>query len=85
MIFVNDLVSTIGYTKNRLDHFVFSLWDSDNDDWIIIKHASADDYVFLCDRPVEEWIISEFSDNKIDIFIKMEEGDHLRFHNDGIL
>lgn len=24
---VNDLVKTIGYTRNRLDHFVFNLYE----------------------------------------------------------
>ena len=51
---VNDLVKTIGYTRNRLDHFVFYLYEPYEDSWITIRNATTDDYIHLCDRSVQE-------------------------------
>lgn len=82
MIFVNDLVSTIGYTRNRLDHFNFSLWNPETDEWIIIRNPTIDDYILLCDREVVDWIPSDdYESNKIDINLMLEEGDQLKFKN----
>lgn len=81
MIFVNDLLSSYGVTRNILNHFKFTIWDAQNDDWIIIDHASADDYVYLCDREVDSWVISDEDDKKIEIFLTMEDQDHYHFKN----
>ncbi len=80
MIFVNDLVSSSGITHNILDHFQFTLWDSYNDDWLMIDNPTADDYIFLCDREVNQWAISE-DGSKMEIYLAMEDEDHHRFKN----
>lgn len=67
---VNDLVKTIGYTRNRLDHFEFNLYAPYNDDWILIKNPTADDYIFLCDREIQEWMIED-SNNIMSVIILM--------------
>ncbi len=79
MIFVNDIVSTIGFTRDILSHFEFSLWDPKHDSWILIKHPTIDDYIFLCDREVNEWTFSDTSNDKIDIYVDLEEEDRIRF------
>ena len=84
MIFVNDLVSTIGYTRGRLEHFSFSLWDSKHDFWLTIDHPTADEYVLLCDREIIDWM-PEVADTDeevvININVDLELEDIYRFPN----
>lgn len=70
---VNDLVKTIGYTRNRLDHFVFYLYEPYEDSWITIRNATTDDYIHLCDRSVQEWTIEP--ENVMSIIIYMKDKD----------
>lgn len=56
---VNDLVQTIGYTRNRINHFEFCIYNPYDDEWIIIRNPTLDDYVFLCNRVVQEWMIED--------------------------
>lgn len=49
---VNDLVSSIGYTKNILSHFSIILYNADADDFMTIKAPTADEYIHLCDRKI---------------------------------
>lgn len=79
MLFVNDLVSTIGYTRNRLSHFHFTIWNPETDEWIIIKEPNADEYILLCDREIVDWLPSDCEDGKIEINLMMEDGDLLKF------
>ena len=78
---VNDLVSTIGFTRNRLDHFTFSIWDTKEDIWILIEHPTIDDYILLCTREVDEWIFNEKEPEKVDIFLSAISSDHFNFKN----
>lgn len=78
---VNDLVSTISITRNRLDHFNFSIWDPKEDIWILIEHATLDDYILLCTREVDEWMFSEDNPEKIDIFLSAIPSDHFNFRD----
>lgn len=72
---VNDLVKTIGYTRNRLDHFVFYLWRSQDDKIIKIDNPTLDEYVFLCDREVNDWIPSGDDTDRIDVTIDLVTED----------
>lgn len=76
---VNDFVSTIGFTYNRLDHFTFSIWDAKEDVWILIEHPTLDDYIRLCTREVDEWTFNETEPEKIDIFLSAIPSDHFNF------
>jgi hypothetical protein len=49
---VNDLVSSIGYTKNILSHFSIVLYNAGADDFMTIKAPTADEYIHLCDRKI---------------------------------
>ena len=73
---VNDLVKTIGYTRNRLDHFVFNLYEPYEDNWITIRNATVDDYIYLCDRSVQEWAIES---EVMSIIIYMKDKDKENF------
>lgn len=70
---VNEIVKTIGYTRNRLEHFEFGLYDPLEEKWISISNATADDYIFLCDREVVEWMIDD--DDIMSIIIYMVPKD----------
>ena len=76
---VNDFVKTIGYTKNRLDHFNFYIFDPLDEDGILINHPTTDDYIFLCDREVSEWMIDDI--DKMCIILNMEPSDKQVFYN----
>lgn len=54
---VNDLVKTIGYTRDKLKYFEFYICNKE-DDFIgfTIKDISADDYISFCDKEVYDWI-----------------------------
>ena len=77
---VNDLVKTIGYTRNRLDHFEFYLFDSYNDDWITIKKATVDEYILLCDRDINEWMIEDNDKMSITIRMILEDKENFKDH-----
>ena len=66
-MFVNDLVKTYGYTRDKLAHFNISIFNAANDDWMTIDHPTVDEYIYLCDRPVVDWLAEE--DNQINITI----------------
>ena len=51
-MFVNDLVKTYGYTRDKLTHFNILIFNPITDDWITIKNPTADEYIHLCDRIV---------------------------------
>lgn len=76
---VNDFVKTIGYTKNRLNHFNFYIFDDHSEDGILILHPTTDDYIFLCDREVSEWMIDDI-DNMC-LILEMEPSDRETFYN----
>lgn len=76
---VNDFVRTIGYTKNRLNHFNFYIFDDNVEDGILISHPTVDDYIFLCDREVSEWMIDDI--DNICLILKMEPSDREVFYN----
>lgn len=77
---VNDMVKTFGYTRNRLTHFTISLYDAAEAYWISIKHPNADEYVYLCDRIVTDWMVDCDGDNEeVDITVKMKSQDYILF------
>ena len=49
---VNDMVKTFGYTHDKLNHFTISIFDFSTDGFVTIRHPTADEYIFLCNRPV---------------------------------
>lgn len=77
---VNDLVKTIGYARNRLDHFEFYLFDPYNDDWITIKKATVDEYILLCDRDINEWMIEDNDKMSITIRMTLEDKENFKDH-----
>lgn len=77
---VNDMIKTFGYTRNRLAHFTISLYDTTEAYWISIKHPNADEYVYLCDRTVIDWMINCDGDNEeVDITVKLKPQDYILF------
>ena len=69
------LVRSIGYTRNILNHFSFTLYDLETERIIRIQKPSADEYVQLCGRRVMEWMPWENDDDGIDIIVPMEKWD----------
>lgn len=53
---VYKLVRSIGYTRNILNHFSFTLYDLETERIIRIQKPNADEYVQLCGRRVMEWM-----------------------------
>jgi hypothetical protein len=53
---VYKLVRSIGYTRNILNHFSFTLYDLETERIVRIQKPSADEYVQLCGRRVMEWM-----------------------------
>lgn len=51
-MFVNDMIKTYGYTRDKLSHFNIAIFNPITDDWITIKHPTADEYIHLCDRSI---------------------------------
>lgn len=74
-MFVNDMLKTYGYTRNKLDHFTISIFNPSTDDWITIKHPTADEYIHLCDRPVIDWMSSLGNEDEIEITVYTLPGD----------
>lgn len=72
---VNDMVKTFGYTRNRLNHFTISIFDFSSDNFALIKHPTADEYVFLCDRPVIDWMVSSEDEDEVDITVTFTPSD----------
>lgn len=71
---VYKLVRSIGYTRNILNHFSFTLYDIETERMIEIHNPNADEYVQLCGRDVMEWMPWENEDG-IDIIVPMEKWD----------
>lgn len=78
---VNDLVKTIGYTRNKLDHFEFCIWNPVLDDWITLRNTTADQYVYICDREVIDWMIDDINDDMISINMRMVDSDYETFRD----
>lgn len=78
---VNDLVKTIGYTRNKLDHFEFCIWNPVLDDWITLRNTTADQYVHICDREVIDWMIDDLDDDMISINMRMVDSDYETFRD----
>lgn len=78
---VNDIVKTIGYTRDKLDHFEFCLWNPVMDDWITIHKATVDEYINICDREIIDWMISDIDADTISINIYMIDKDYETFRN----
>lgn len=78
---VNDLVKTIGYTRNKLDHFEFCIWNPVLDDWITLRNTTADQYVHICDREVIDWMIDDIDDDMISINMHMVDSDYETFRD----
>lgn len=72
---VNDMIKTFGYARNRLSHFNILLYDPITEDWITIGHPSIDDYIYLCDREVVDWMVSDIEEETVDITVYMESDD----------
>lgn len=76
---VNDMIKRYGYIRNRLNHFTFSIFNPQREDWIVIKHPTADEYIYLCDREIIDWMPSEDDEKEIDITIYMIPEDYDTF------
>lgn len=51
---VYELVRSIGYTRNILNHFSFTLYDLETERIIEIQKPNVDEYIQLCGRDVME-------------------------------
>ena len=78
---VNDIVKTIAYTRNKLDHFEFCIWNPVMDDWITLRNATADQYVHICDREVIDWMTSDTNEDTISVNIRMVDSDYETFRD----
>lgn len=78
---VNDLVKTIGYTRNKLDHFEFCIWNPVMDDWITLRKVNADQYVHICDREILDWMINEVNEDMISVNVRMVDSDYETFRD----
>ena len=78
---VNDLVKTIGYTRDKLNHFEFCIWNSIMDDWITLRNITADQYVHICDREVIDWMIDDINEDTISVNVHMIDSDYETFRN----
>lgn len=67
-MFVNELIKTYGYTRDKLTHFNISIFNPITDDWITIKHPTADEYIQLCDRQIIDWMIGEDETVEITVY-----------------
>lgn len=79
---VNDLVSSIGYTKNILSHFSIVLYNVNTDNFITIKAPTADEYIHLCNRKIIDWSPEDFFEdekNHIVVYVKMKKKDYETF------
>lgn len=72
---VNDMVKTFGYIRDRLNHFTISIFDFSTECFATIKHPTADEYVFLCDRPVIEWMVNSEDEDEVDITVAFIPSD----------
>lgn len=75
-MFVNDMVKTYGYTRDRLNHFIFSIYNPATTEWVTIKHPTADEYVYLCDRLVIDWMVDLDEEDEINITVYMIPQDY---------
>lgn len=78
---VNDIVKTIGYTRDKLKHFEFCIWNPVLDDWITLRNVTSDQYVYICDREVIDWMIDDINDDMISINMRMVDSDYEIFRD----
>jgi hypothetical protein len=85
---VYELVRSIGYTRNILNHFSITMYDNETSNIVTVKRPSADEYVQLCGRDIMEWVPwSDYLENAddptdgIDITVPMERWDMETFKN----
>lgn len=79
---VNELVNTIGYTKNILSHISIVMFNLKTEAMISVKHPTADEYIKLCDRKILEWYPTDMLEEKddcIEIYVKMKKSDYETF------
>lgn len=74
---VNDMVKNYGYTRDRLSHFVFCIYNPSSSDFLTIEDTTADDYILLCDREVVDWI-NEEDKICITLYLIPEDYDNFR-------
>lgn len=74
-MYVNDLIKVHGYTKNKLSHFNICIYNPITEEWITIKHPTADEYIYLCDRIIFDWMVGEEPDT-IDITVYFNSNDY---------
>lgn len=72
-MFVNELIKTYGYTRDKLTHFNVLIFNPITDDWITIKNPTADEYIHLCDRVVVDWMVGE--NETVDITVYFQPND----------
>lgn len=72
---INDMLKTYCYTRNKLNHFNISIFNPFTDNWITIKHPTADEYIYLCDRNIVDWTINAEEEDTIDITVYMLPDD----------
>ena len=70
---VNDMIKTIGYTQNKLNYFIINIFEPKTDRWIRIKQPTSDEYIYLCDREVFEWMIEDSNTISITIYAKSDD------------
>lgn len=78
---VNDIVKTIGYTRDKLKHFEFCIWNPILDDWITLRNPTADQYIHICDRNVIDWMVDDTHDDTISVNIHMIDSDYETFRS----
>lgn len=76
---VNDIVKSIGYTRDKLDHFEFCIWNPMTDEWITIRKPTSDEYIYICDREIIDWMIDDIGEDIISINLHMIDSDHENF------
>lgn len=76
---VNDIVKSIGYTRDKLNHFEFCIWNPMTDEWITIRKPTSDEYIYICDREIIDWMIDDIGEDVISINLRMINSDYENF------
>lgn len=76
---VNDIVKSIGYTRDKLNHFEFCIWNPMTDEWITIRKPTSDEYIYICDREIIDWMIDDIGEDIISINLRMINSDYENF------
>lgn len=71
---VNELVKTFGFTRDKLSHFNIHLYKPVTEKWVTLKHPTVDEYIYVADRQVIDWIV-ENGTSIVDITVYMEDED----------